>query len=386
MDLHSAALVENFTTKLKRRKVVGSFAVAMETAEIFKHVVSKSQCKTPEALIQLIKEVGRKLVRAAPIEVAVGNVTRRVLYFVREEVAHSHAEGHDSPPPDIMRSRSLENFLLGDNKQKSGIHGFSKHLKPAIVQQIEDLVDEIHAISSNIAEQSLEHIHANELILSIGFSLTVVNFLRFAAQKGRKFEVMVAETAPRFSGHELARELAAYGIQVTVLPDSAIFAVMSRVNKVIVGTHAVLANGGLCAPSGMHHVALAAKHHSVPVVVCTGLYKLSPLFAHDQDTFNQLRSPCDVLGSEEAMYNERVRVLNPEFDYVPPDLLSLYITNLGGHNPSYIYRLLAELYSPEDYSLETPPGTAPFGTCESTEMSPVDETPVALRGMSSNLP
>jgi len=42
-------------------------------------------------------------------------------------------------------------------------------------------------------------------------------------------------------------------------------------------------------------VALAAKHYSVPLVVCTGLYKLSPLYALDQHTFNELRAPQDIM-------------------------------------------------------------------------------------------
>jgi translation initiation factor 2B subunit (eIF-2B alpha/beta/delta family) len=49
----------------------------------------------------------------------------------------------------------------------------------------------------------------------------------------------------------------------------------------------VLANGGVIAPAGVHMVALAAKRHSVPLVVLVGLHKLSPLFPHDPDvTFN----------------------------------------------------------------------------------------------------
>ena len=41
---------------------------------------------------------------------------------------------------------------------------------------------------------------------------------------------------------------------------------MSRVNKVIIGTHTVMANGGLRAVCGSHIVASAAKHYSVPVI------------------------------------------------------------------------------------------------------------------------
>jgi translation initiation factor eIF-2B subunit beta len=57
--------------------------------------------------------------------------------------------------------------------------------------------------------------------------------------------------------------------------------------QVLVGAHAVLANGGVIAPAGVHLVALAAKRHSIPFVVLVGLHKLSPLFPHDPDvTFN----------------------------------------------------------------------------------------------------
>lgn len=63
----------------------------------------------------------------------------------------------------------------------------------------------------------------------------------------------------------MAVNLAKANIETTVIPDTSIFAMMSRVNKVIIGTHTVLANGGLRAISGIHIVALAAKHYSVPV-------------------------------------------------------------------------------------------------------------------------
>jgi translation initiation factor eIF-2B subunit beta len=48
------------------------------------------------------------------------------------------------------------------------------------------------------------------------------------------------------------------GINTTLIPDAAVFALMSRVDKVIIGTHAVMANGGLVAPSGAYMIALAA--------------------------------------------------------------------------------------------------------------------------------
>lgn len=75
-----------------------------------------------------------------------------------------------------------------------------------------------------------------------------------------------------------------------------------------------MANGGLIAQSGTHMIALAAKYYNVPFVVCTGLlllllfikyiglYKLSPLYPFDQDTYNDVKSPAAVLKFEEGEY------------------------------------------------------------------------------------
>ena len=124
---------------------------------------------------------------------------------------------------------------------------------------------------------------------------------------------------------------------------------MARVNKVIVGAHAVMANGGLIATAGSHMVALAAQQHAVPLVVCAGLYKLTPMFPSGAEQFNVLRSPMPMLPYEEGL--QGVHVPNPARDYVPPELVSLFITNIGGNHASYIYRLLSEYYHQEDYHI-----------------------------------
>ncbi|KAJ1484767.1 hypothetical protein T484DRAFT_1795908, partial [Baffinella frigidus] len=116
-------------------------------------------------------------------------------------------------------------------------------------------------------------------------------------------------------------------------------------------------------------VATAAKHHNVPFVVCTGMYKLAPVFPHDQYSFNELKCPAEVTGPSAPRSAEvlnpsshyvpsdtvstfidhtSAEVLNPSSDYVPPDMVSIFITNAGGHNPSYIYRLMADNYCMED--------------------------------------
>ncbi|KOM42403.1 hypothetical protein LR48_Vigan05g000700 [Vigna angularis] len=204
-----------------------------------------------------------------------------------------------------------------------------------------------------------------EVILTLGSSKTVFEFLCAAKEKKRSFKVFVAEGAPRYRGHLLAKELAARGLQTTVIADSASFAMISRVNMVIVGAHAVMSNGGVIVPIGLHMVALAARRHAVPFVVLAGSHKLCPLYPHNPHLLlNELRSPSELLDFGEfsdlmdsATAVGSLHVVNPAFDYVPPDLVSLFITGTGGHNPSYMYRLIADYYSAADLVLKQRPIT-----------------------------
>ena len=68
--------------------------------------------------------------------------------------------------------------------------------------------------------------------------------------------------------------------------------------------------------------------------------------------FNVLLSPEPMLRYNEGLAN--VDAPNPAYDYVPPELVSLLITNSGPSHPSYIYRLLAEYYHQEDHVLLEP--------------------------------
>merc|ERR1712137_322662 len=225
-----------------------------------------------------------------------------------------------------------------------------------VLEEINGLLDELDGLYNNIANQALDHIHSNEIIMTYGRSNTVVNFFKAAASK-RKFHVVIAESAPSYKGKLTAKELAEAGIDSTLIADSAIFCMMSRVNKVIVGTNAVLANGGLLALSGGRMLAEAAKYYSVPFVVISGMYKLSPVYPSGKDFINDMSSPGNIISFKDVdsieIDSREVDVLNPVLDYIPPELVSLYLTNYGVHNPSYIYRMLAEYYSLQDYTFSS---------------------------------
>eukprot|EP01087_Luapelamoeba_hula_P004044 TRINITY_DN14003_c0_g1_i1.p1 TRINITY_DN14003_c0_g1~~TRINITY_DN14003_c0_g1_i1.p1 ORF type:complete len:388 (+),score=64.52 TRINITY_DN14003_c0_g1_i1:25-1188(+) len=339
---------------LRRREITGAFQVALAAAQVMKIVVSSSRWTSPQAVMERVQEIGKMLVKAQPLALVMGNIVRRVMFIIREEYVsyQKNLEGagqsfalRDEPQFSTALYKMLAHDWTEDYSQPYNI-------KAAVQSAVGELVEDISNLYRVIADQATQHIHANEVIMTFGLSHTVLEFFKAAARK-RKFEVIVAESAPSYTGRETAIALSKEGVDVTLIADSAVFAMMARVNKVIVGAHAVLANGGLVALTGTHALALAAKHHEVPLSVCVGLYKLCPLYpTFNQDSFNSLNSPNAILKFEEASGDiDQVNVQNPAFDYVPPELISLFITNQGAHSPSYIYRLLAEYYHPSDYQL-----------------------------------
>lgn len=302
--------------------------------------------------MELIRTQARIFQSALPQESVTTNVARRILRIIRDEY-HSEAQQIQHKYDDSQGSLSLHK-LVTQTSEQDRIWDYSKPqegLRAALLDHLQEIDVELETSTDNLSSQAPEHIHSSELILTLGHSRTVENFLK-AAAKERKFEVVIAECAPMCRGHQLATSLANSKIETTVIPDSAIFAMMSRVNKVIIGTHAVLANGGLRAACGAYSVALAAKHYSVPVIVLVPMFKLSPvhLCSYEQDAFNLVGCTEGVIpyNSTAARFT---KAYSPIFDYVPPELVTLFISNAGGNAPSYVYRLLSELYHPDDYEL-----------------------------------
>ncbi|KAF7185416.1 putative translation initiation factor eIF-2B subunit beta [Pseudocercospora fuligena] len=242
-------------------------------------------------------------------------------------------------------------------------------VKAEVLNGISELLEELEIVDEQIAESALHHIHSNEIILTHTSSQTVQRFLITAARK-RKFTVVCAEAYPNDHADTHAtivnggikqgedeeegerwKPLTAMGIKVIVIPDSAVFALMARINKVILAPHTVLANGSLIAAAGASTIAQAAKVHHVPVVVLSGVYKLSPVYPFNTDELIEYGDPGKVVKYQDGEFMDKVDVVNPIYDHVDADLVDLYITNLGGHAPSYLYRIVADHYRVEDIDL-----------------------------------
>ncbi|KAA1122150.1 GCD complex subunit gcd7 [Puccinia graminis f. sp. tritici] len=203
--------------------------------------------------------------------------------------------------------------------------------------------------------------------MTLDNSRTVTSFLQAAAKNKRKFTVIISETGPEFRGRELSGKLTSSSPKIPniVTSDGSTFGLISRCTKLIIGCHIVFADGSILAKSGSLGLALAAKVHNVPVVVISGIFKFAPVYlsAGDQWTTLDIKTPDQVLAIDQILPDPppaasksnrasihppptpgQIEVINPYYDHVPAHLISLFITNLGGHPSSLVYRLLKDLY------------------------------------------
>ncbi|HKZ62431.1 MAG TPA: S-methyl-5-thioribose-1-phosphate isomerase [Nitrososphaera sp.] len=175
---------------------------------------------------------------------------------------------------------------------------------------------------------------------------TALGVIRAARESGKRLSVIATETRPVMQGSRLtAFELQHDGIDVSVIPDTAVGYMMARgaIRRVIVGADRVLRTGHVFNKIGTYQVAILASRHKVP------FYVAAPL-----STFDFESSPGDVVIEERSVDEvvkvgkrriapKGVRVFNPAFDMTPPELITGIITERGVLTPPFEKNLKALL-------------------------------------------
>ncbi|KAL1435665.1 hypothetical protein MTO96_010961 [Rhipicephalus appendiculatus] len=294
-------------------------AEARHTLTGLVRLVREEQWQQAQELLDLVRARGKNLAPLSPS----ANVVRRVMRLIRDEYASAILGRQVEADRD-----SLQKLLSARDESVSDYTRPLPGLREQLLDSLDELERELRHSAENVAAQGPEHIQSGDLLLTQGRSRTVEAFLkRGPLRTSAHFRFWWQRGGPRCEGVQLAESLARVGIATTLVPDSAILALMPRVSKVILGTDCVLADGGLQAPCGSHALALAARHCAVPLLVCAPGATLSPQLPCSESAYQQLGSP-EPLGPEPR---SGALLLNPASDCVPPDLVPLLVTSAGGH-------------------------------------------------------
>jgi translation initiation factor eIF-2B subunit beta len=388
-----------FCSTLKRRSVRNPTPTAVGTAQLLLRLIAAHKFTSLQNLVDYVLTLEDKLSTARPREMSIRNMVRRVLGIIREEAENAGYGDHfkaameayqtrEEPPkpasrPPLLTSHtsfanptqssvtSLFNILsqsaspqaasAANSPPQSGLHtpiaaaqqplSAQKDIRPAIIQDIKELVEELESSETSIAEYAPQVIHKNEVIMTYGLPATVHRLLLRAAHKREHdFTVVVVEGSPNIfkRTHGAAmnkipltdkddtaneaetaaarKSLQERGVQVIAISDSDIFNFVGRVNKVFLAANYVLADGSVLATAGALNVVRAAKALMKPVVVVAGSHVLCPVTSYHQEVLIEMGQPVAV-GYDEGSLLDKADFPNPLVDLIEAQFVTMFVTN-----------------------------------------------------------
>jgi hypothetical protein len=202
------------------------------------------------------------------------------------------------------------------------------------------------------AARELEH---GELVLvSGGYSESLVLALQAAQRAGRRPAVWIAEGAPDLGGRRMARELSRAGLEVELGFDLAAFEVLPRADRLWLGTEAIGAEAFL-ARIGTRALIETAERLEVPVEVLATSDKLVP--------GGVLRLPAGYARETWRLWDaapEGVRLQSQIYETVALDHVACWRTEQGDESASALHlralRIEAAQPCPGTFGCEDSPG------------------------------
>jgi len=291
------------------RVVCGSNARALALMNAMKIVISDYSSPADKELLRDLQDSLKPnitfLKQCRPISVTIGNAIRYLKRQIR------------TAPPHLDEATT------------------KRYLCDAIDKYV---LENVELAGRAICEEAAKKISSDDVILTYGYSSLLLRILLKAyVDDGKKFRVVVLDCSPRYEGLQFLRRLAAAHIPAVYMLISGASYIMPQVTKVFLGAHALLANGNVMSRVGASQVALVAKAHNVPVLVCCETHKFCERVQTDSFVFNELGDPDDLVSvrpsSESNLKNWRdlskLSLLNLMYDVTPGDLVTAVITELA---------------------------------------------------------
>ena len=189
----------------------------------------------------------------------------------------------------------------------------------------------------------LTHCHSGALA-GAGFGGRALSVIRTAHESGKKIHVFTSETRPYLQGARItAYELMKWGIPHTLITDgmSGYLMRLNKIQKIVVGSDRIAANGDLLNKIGTYMHALAAKENKVPFYTATSSHTIDYNLSNGMDAKVEFRNEDEVTSlNGQRIALEGTRALYPSFDVTPNELIAGIITEKGVMTKPYGESLL----------------------------------------------
>ncbi|CAL1701638.1 unnamed protein product [Somion occarium] len=267
-------------------------------------------------------------------------LSRHLMTYLSPQISHLVA----ARPMSVTMGNAIRQLKL--EISGSDIDLPEQDAKDALCQKIDNYIRDRIIIADQVIEETAGNkIKDGDVILTYARSSVVQKVLLGAHAEGRQFSVIVVDSRPMLEGKRLLSVLASAGIQCTYILLPALGAIITEVTLVLVGAHSIHSNGAVYSRAGTALVAMMAKLHSVPVVVCCETYKYSETVQLDSFTKNELAPQGDLFSSFPSVKardsltlenDEHLEILNPLYDLTPPNCITAVVTEVGVIPPNSI--------------------------------------------------
>jgi translation initiation factor eIF-2B subunit delta len=166
--------------------------------------------------------------------------------------------------------------------------------------------ERITVADTAIAATACAKIRNNSTIVTYAKSSIVEKTLLHAWASGTRFKVVVVDSRPLFEGRNLVRRLANAGIPVTYLMAAAAPHALKDADLVLLGAHAMMANGRLYSRVGTAAVAMLAHFRDIPVIVLCESIKFTDRVALDSIVLNEV-APAEQLMTKRKIHKQSWR-------------------------------------------------------------------------------
>ncbi|KAH7296729.1 hypothetical protein KP509_26G036500 [Ceratopteris richardii] len=212
--------------------------------------------------------------------------------------------------------------------------------KARLIERGEQIGDISLKARKTIAMLGQDFIRDGSTILTHGFSRVVLSILKLAAANKKHFSVVCTEGRPDSTGLQMAKEMVAIGVPITLIIDSAVAYTMESVDMLLVGADGVVESGGIINMIGTYQAAMVARSMNKPVYVAAESYKFARMYPLDQKAMFPSSRQVDF----HYPLPSAVQVEFSSRDYTPPQYLTLLFTDLGVFTPSAVSDELIQLY------------------------------------------
>ncbi|MDO5861395.1 MAG: ribose 1,5-bisphosphate isomerase [Thermoplasmata archaeon] len=191
-----------------------------------------------------------------------------------------------------------------------------------------------------IARIGARRIQDGDTIMTHCNSSAALGVIKEAHRQGKDIKVYATESRPWRQGILTVNDLADAGVDITLIIDSAVRAVMKRTDKVFVGADTVTSQGALINKVGTSQLALAAHEARVQFYACAETYKFSPMTLFGDTVTIEERDVSEVIRPGEVRGS--VKIFNPVFDSTPASYIDAIITELGMMSPGSVYGVMVK--------------------------------------------